>query len=310
MIDTFNISDGGTQRQIFYAQGSNSFQVWQKPQNCKFVHFVLLGGGGGGGGGQGAGTGTARRGGGSGGSSPVTKGLFPASMIPNTLYIQVGLGGSIGVGGTSNTNGGSGSLSYVMVSPDTGKTAQNVLLQSGDSAAGGGTAGSAGGNAGSAGSQWTFTSNIFYQLGLVDTYGGQAGVLGQTTPVPTNLSISGITTAGAPGAGQNGATSQIGGAILGGGNIPTMSGGTAGGASNGGDGSCGYMTFVPNTIGYSSQPLIFLGGAGGGSSNAATGGNGGNGAYGCGGGGGGAGLTNSGGNGGKGGDGIVIITFW
>ena len=49
MVDTFHISDGSTQRQVFYATGPNAFQIWNKPSNIKFVHFVLIGGGGGGG---------------------------------------------------------------------------------------------------------------------------------------------------------------------------------------------------------------------------------------------------------------------
>ena len=93
-----------------------------------------------------------------------------------------------------------------------------------------------------------------------------------------------------------------------------MTGGPAGGSATsttpGGNGSGGYMTFTPNTLGYSTAPLIFIGGAGGGSSDGGPGGSGASGAYGCGGGGGGAGITNQGGNGGKGGDGIVIITWW
>ena len=181
MIDTFHISDGSVNRQVFYATGPNDFQTWNKPQNCKFVHFVLIGGGGGGGGGQGAGTGTSRRGGGSGGSGGLTKGMFPSSIIPDTLYVQVGSGGSAGVGGTTNSNGGSAGVSYVMVTPDTSETAQNIVLQSSLAAAGGGFSGVNGGTLGAAATAWVYTNNIFYKFGLVDTYAGQAGLLGQTT---------------------------------------------------------------------------------------------------------------------------------
>ena len=58
MVDTFNIVDGSQQRQVYFANGVNSFHTWNKPSNCQFVHFFVLGGGGGGGGGQGGGTGT------------------------------------------------------------------------------------------------------------------------------------------------------------------------------------------------------------------------------------------------------------
>ena len=315
MISNFNIVDGSQQRQVYFANGVNSFHTWNKPPTCQFVHFLILGGGGGGGGGQGGGTATARRGGGSGGSSGGITALVPASYLPDVLYVQVGNGGSSGIGGTTNSNGGSAALSYVMVVPDTGKTASNVLYQSGSAAAGGGASGLNGGTAGTAGSVWTPTGNIFSEFSLVYVFPGQVGVLGQTTvTTPLPVTLSGITSAGGAGAGMNGGSALIGGAVIAGGNIPTMIGGPAGGSATsttpGGNGSGGYMTFNPNSVGYSTEPLVFLGGAGGGSSDGGVGGAGGNGAYGCGGGGGGAAITNSGGNGGRGGDGIVIITYW
>ena len=314
MIDTFHINDGGIQKQIFYANGTNSFYTWIKPQNCKFVNFFLLGGGGGGGGGQGGATGTSRRGGGSGGAASLTKGLYSSAFLPDILYIQVGSGGNSGIGGTTNSNGGAGTLSYVMITPDTTKSAENVLLQSGAVAPGGGNSGVNSGTAGTAGTVWTYTNNIFKDFGSVDSWGGQVGSLGQTTATPNNISVSGVTSGGAPGAGMSGGTAQAGGSVLAGGSVPTMIGGSAGGSGTsttaGGNGSGGFMSFNPNTIGYATQPLIFLGGSGGGSSDGGTGGSGGSGSYGSGGGGGGAGFTNLGGNGGRGGDGIVIITFW
>jgi hypothetical protein len=314
MIDIFNIVDGSQNRQVFYANGINSFYSWIKPQNCQFVHFFLIGGGGGGGGGQGAGTATARRGGGSGGSSAGMNALVPASYLPEILHIQVGGGGSAGIGGTTNSNGGAGTLSYVLVASDTGKTASNVLYQSGTAAAGGGASGLNGGTAGTAGTLWSETTGIFSEFSLVPAFDGLPGVLGQTTPIPNSITISGITTPGAAGAGMNGGTAQAGGNVNAGGNIPTMTGGPAGGSATnttpGGSGSGGYMSFNPNTNGYSTEPLVFLGGAGGGSSDGGPGGQGGHGAFGSGGGGGGAGITNQGGNGGRGGDGLVIITYW
>ena len=309
MLDTFNLPDNSSnlRRQIFYNNtntGTTVWQVWVKPNNAKFVHFVVIGAGGGGGGGLGGGTGTSRRGGGGGGSSSITTGLFSANQIPDTLYIQVGAGGTNGVGLTTNSNGGSGKISYVSVLPDSGYTAVNILLQSGTVAATGGASGTNGGTAGVAGTVWT--GGILSDLGLVAYYPGQNGGLGQTTPVPVSIGISGITTGGAAGAGTNGGTFQTGGNITGSGFINTVSGGIV----SGGNASGGYMTSIPSIDSSARQAMLFTGGGGGASSDASSGGNGGNGAYGSGGGGGGAGLTNLGGNGGKGGDGLVIITAW
>ena len=310
MLDTFNINDGSANKLVFYAGGAGSFHTWQKPHNAKFVHFFVLGSGGGGGGGEGAGTGTARRGGGSGGSGSHVTALFPASQIPDTLFINVGVGGAGGIGLSASTAGASGALSYIIIYPDTGFTATNILLQSGAAAATGGGNGSGTGSAGVAGTVWVGTGSILYDIGLVSAYAGSNGSLGQTTPVPNNTLVSGMTTGGGCGAGMNGATPQNGGSIIGFGvAAPTIFGGTSASTLTI-HGSGGYMSSVPNTVGMTYQQMFFTGGAGGASSNAASGGNGGNGAFGSGGGGGGAGFTNLAGNGGRGGDGIVIITTW
>jgi hypothetical protein len=306
MSNTFNINDGSVNKKVFYASGVNSYQTWQKPLNARFVHFFVLGSGSGGGGGASGGSGTARRGGGSGASGGHVIAAFPASQIPDTLFINVATGGNGGVGGASPTAGGNGGLTYVMIYPDTGDTATNVLFQSGNAAATGGAAGSTTGAAGVASTVWTGTGSLFWINALNISYAGWPGVLGQTTPVPTNTTISGITTGGGVGAGMNGATPQNGGSIIGNGNVPTISGGTT--VSQNGSG--GYMATIPNTNGSTFQQMLFTGGAGGASSNLGSGGIGGDGAFGCGGGGGGAGITSSGGNGGRGGDGLVIITTW
>ena len=312
MLDALHINDGSYNRRIFYAGGTGTtyFQTWSKPRNVNFVHFFVLGGGSGGGGGQSSTTGTARRGGGSGASAGFVTGLFSANMLPDTLFINVGAGGAGGAGLTSPTNGASGALSYVMIYPDTGFTATNVVLQSGAAGPTGGVAGTTNpANGGTAGTVWAGTGSILQDLGLISAYAGQNGVVGQTTPVPTNISISGITTGGGVGAGTNGATPQNGGNIVGGGIVPTISGGTSASTTTV-NGSGGYMSSIPSVSGLAYRQLIFTGGAGGASSNAGAGGDGGNGAYGCGGGGGGAGVTNLGGAGGRGGDGLVIITCW
>lgn len=299
-----------TNRQVFYAGGS-AWQTWNKPHNCRFVHIFCLGGGGGGGGGQGAGTGTSRRGGGGGGSSGYTNALFPATYLPDTLYLQVGQGGIGGGGGTTVTNGATGSLSYVSIQPNT--TAANILVQSGNIAATGGIRGSVSPSTGGAGSTiWATTTANILIFGLVVPVAGQAGGTGVAPAAPTNTTISTIVTGGAAGASMNGATSRTGAQITGTGSIPTILGGEAGGSSTstvpGGPGGNFTSVFPDSESTYSTLNLFFGGGSGGGSSDGGSGGAGGNAAFGGGGGGGGAGITNGGGAGGKGGDGLIIIT--
>jgi hypothetical protein len=105
MSNTFNINDGSVNKRVFYTSGTDSFQTWQKPLNAKFVHFFVLGSGSGGGGGASGGSGTARRGGGSGASGGHVIAAFPASQIPDTLFINVATGGIGGNGGGSGTTG-------------------------------------------------------------------------------------------------------------------------------------------------------------------------------------------------------------
>ena len=60
MIDTFNLSNGDLNNQVFYTKGSSDWQIWQKPSSAKMVSILIIGGGGGGGAGQ-AGTGSTTR---------------------------------------------------------------------------------------------------------------------------------------------------------------------------------------------------------------------------------------------------------
>ena len=304
MIDYFNVSDNALYNQVFYTKGSTDWQIFQKPNYCRLVSIFCIGGGGGGGAGQqGAGS-TSRRGGGGGGSAGYSLGIFSASQIPDTLFVQPAQGGSGGVGGATGSAGSSGGISYVSIAPNT--TSINILVQSGASGGGGGTQGSSTGAGGSAGSVWA--GSILNNLGLVTSVAGQVGSTGQVGSIPTAIAISSITTAGGGGGGYTTSVAYAGGNITGAGFVPTITGGTGFINSNGTDGDGGYMTYNPALNSPTRQPLVFTGGAGGGCSNNFIGGAGGNGAFGCGGGGGGAGVTSSAGNGGKGGDGIMIIS--
>jgi hypothetical protein len=318
MIDIFNLPDTNNNVKVFYSTGSNNWQIWQKPRNCKFVNMFLIGGGGGGAGGD-TGTGSAY-GGGGGGSSSITSGIFLANVLPDTLYIQVGIGGNGGVGqigASPPSDGFSGTLSYVSVFPSatTSSLITNtnpIVLASGNVAAGGGftTSTYAGGSAGTSFSQTSPSFNVFSYLGVISVIGGQAGGAGGTPSITApNITITSLTSGGAGGGGGlSTASISKGGNITGVGNIPTISGGT----TLGEDGNHGY-TNLPLFLSGNKLPLFFTGGAGGGSSNITITGTGGNGSFGCGGGGGGGGT---GGNpvthgvGGRGGDGLVIITCW
>ena len=297
MIDYFNNPINELNTQIFYTNSSgitstSEWQIWQKPKNCKFVYFMVIGGGSGGGGGASGLAGTTRNGGGGGGSSAVTKGLFPANLLPDILYVFVGKGGN---GGAAATSGETGSLSYVSSQPN--KELSNLLLVNGTGVPTGGFI-TGGGSPGSAFNQF---SAILSFYGVIGSNGGnQGGNPGSSTGATETQDMC-ITGGGAPGAGVV-STSNPGGSIAQGLFTPTINGGSAGRNS----GFSGVFSQFPSINSMSKSPLYFTGGSGGGSNNGGVGGDGGNGSYGSGGGGGGAGTT--GGSGGSGGNGLVIIT--
>jgi len=321
MIDIFNIPDKSVNSQIFRtnSSGATGWETWSKPNNVSFVNILCIGGGAGGGGGRGN-SNNSGGGGGGGGSSAFSLGVFPASLLPDTLFVQVGKGGTGGLGGIVNGNGGiggSGEHSYVSVIPSTATTA--VLIKNGDTAptGGGGGTSSLTGSAGAAGTIWVYyTSFIFPQLGQVFPVAGQAGVIGGSSAggIGTSVTLTIPLSGGAGGGGNSaGGATANGGNITGTGIIPTVIGGTANSATIGLiEGGRGLGENIPTTNSSSPVPLYFTGGAGGGSSSTASrvGGSGGDGSIGSGGGGGGSAQNAAGGNGGEGGNGIIIITCW
>ena len=307
MIDVFNVPNLGVYNKFFFAN-SGSWETWNKPSGVKFVYFYVIGSGGAGGGGR-TGVINTGGGGGGGGSSSISVGVFPAFLIPDTLYIQVGAGQN---GAVANTGASSGVLSYVSIQPNT--TTLNILMQSGNVSAGGGGGGtsSLSGASGSLGTAWTFTNFPLAQCGIVSSINGQAGGTGGTTS-SAGVSVTPILpiTGGAGGGGESSsASSFVGGNIIGSGIFPTISGGTNNSATLS-NGIAGYQATMPTTESFLSQPLFFTGGSGGGASNSViNGGTGGNGSFGSGGGGGGASYSGTGGSGGRGGDGFIMITCW
>ena len=294
MLDLFHIPSNTDSTKIFYAQGATGWQTWEKPRNAKFIQIFCLGGGAGGAGGGLNVAATSGNGGGGGGNSGYSRCLYPAFLLPDNLYIQVGIGGLGGNGSiSSGTNGGVGGqagLSYVAISPST--TAVGVIAQSAGAVP---SVGQGTGAATATQTIWATTSNPFTSLGLINIIAGVAGAAQNTgiTALATTLTTPGC------GGGSKPINSQTAGGTL----TPAsviLTTQLNGGAVGGGAGGDGYGNMAP---------LCGTGGSGGGGNLTGAGGKGGDGWYGCGGAGGGCGLsTFTGGKGGKGGDGLVIIT--
>lgn len=300
--------------QIFHAnnQSTINYQPWIKPRGTSMSYIVCIGGGGGGGGGQSAASGTAGGGGGGGACSGISRLLVPTFLLPDTLYVQVGVGG---LGGAATVAGGAGTNSYIMMAPLV-FTAANSLLSSNTNAPGGGGAGGAA--AGTAGTVPTAaTIAVEAAIGQFSATVGQVGVAGglsaNGTDVTAWITAGSVAilplSAGAGGAGAttvntNGGNQTPGVAV----NFNTVNfpatlgsiaaGGT-GGTTDARNGSAGVSLM---------GPFFQSGGAGAGSNVAGVGGDGGRGGIGCGGGGGGKGIT--GGRGGNGGNGLVAIFSW
>lgn len=132
-------------------------KTWVKPQGASFVWFTLIGAGGG------------NDAGGSflvgGGSGAVTNCMVPAFLIPDSLTVVVGRGGSGGVNGADT---------YVYYQQKIGTG--YVLLSA--------NAGRAGGADGSGGVP--MTANYFTAMGIFQSVAGQAGA-GTVTPSATTF---------------------------------------------------------------------------------------------------------------------------
>lgn len=297
MLDLSHIPNSQQDIQVFYAiPGSNAWQTWRKPRKCSFVYIICIGGGGGGAGGATTTGGVVAATGGASGA--VSRALYTAQQLPDSLYIQVGVGGA---GGGPGTNGAAGSRSFVMLQQ--ALVSQNAIQSSGAAPA---QAGQTTGFSAIGETALVQTSANFLTL---SNFIGTAGLNNnsQTNAQPTNITpfSSQIVTQGGNGGGAttNFAIPCSGSSILSSSISPLIQGGviaTASGSS-GGNGADGITSY---------KPFFSTGGAGGGAAVSGSGGNGGNGGIGSGGGAGGAGnsaLGYTGGRGGKGGDGLVVI---
>lgn len=280
--------------------------IWRKKPGASMVAIFALGGGGGGGNGT-VGAVSNAGGGGGGGAGGQVYVEMPAFLVPDTLFINVGFGG---------TAGNSGGRSIVQLAPGN-YPAQNALLVEckGGSSGGSGAGGGSGGSGGAVGA----IGNMPMACGTFVSYAGHGAnsAPGPGSPSNTNLPLTGVRAcAGCPGAGLNGSgvAGSVGGTYANPDSrvFPSVSGGSAGSTTTtpGGQGTNGFQV-LQGQFGY------WYGGTGGGSSHGSAtgaglvGGNGGDGGIGSGGGGGGGALTGSTqGIGGRGGDGIVIICQW
>ena len=286
MLDLSHIPSQQQQTFTFYSVGAGIWQTWNKPRNAKMIEIFCLGGGGGGS------TGTitaANASGGAGGSSGgIVRGLIPAFLLPDTLYILIGKGGAAVV--TSNQIGTSGAISYIGLQPSTSE--QTLICKSSTTA----------GQTTTAPTISVVSLSAFGNLGLFTAIAGVAGgANGATTPTAGGSQAAlgtSLVTGGGGGGGKSSVAFSPGGSITSASAIlvtPVIGGQTS--AANGAD---GYGTL---------QPFCGTGGAGGAgiASGSGAGGSGGDGWFGCGGGGG-AGTATAVARSGKGGDGLVIIT--
>ena len=192
MLDISYIPSQKQQTFTLYATGN--WQAWNKPRNAKLIQIFCLGAGGGGG--QNALSNPTGAGG--GGSGGLVRGIIPAFLLPDTIYIQVGRGG-IG-SSTANIAGTVGGISYIGLQPST--VEQTLICKSSQTGGGGG-----GTNFQGIGATVSVVAlSAFGNLGIFTPVAGVAGSATSVNGTPgNNLTAlsSNIVTGGASGAGRN-----------------------------------------------------------------------------------------------------------
>lgn len=294
--------------QWFTAAGENDiWQTWRKPPGVTWIWIMAIGAGSGGGGGAANIAASTAGGGGGGSSGAVGIYMYPAVLLPDTLYITCPPGGTGGPGkaagsaGSGTAGGTAGRHTEVLCYPIQNPIGFGVVARGvSSSVAGAGGTTAAGGTGGSAPTAGT-TPIGQEQIGMFRTINGHAGSNGGNTGVGGNSTppVSAWPNGGAGGAGKQ-AAQAAGGSVLAVTGVPMPQ--ISGGAAGGGAGEYGQVWNSDTWRWWSS------GGAGGGSNTSGAGGRGGDAAIGGGGGGGGGGMDSSGGgDGGNGGSGAVII---
>jgi hypothetical protein len=274
----FNLPYGAKVDKYLAGMPTTSWLTWTNPRN-EYSNAIILAAGGGGGGGSGTITSTpgGAGGGGAGGFGHI---YCPLSLLPDTLYIQVGTGGA-GAATSSDLVGSDGANTYVNLYPSI-QTANNLITCSAGLGGKGGSAAGAGGVGGNV--------TINNTLGIAQGYTGGTGA---TYSVGASLPITGSPIYGG-GAGGGGATGSVGSGMT---SVSSLYPSVAGGTASGSRGPIGFVIQKPFTV--------F--GGGGGFTTGTAGSAGGHGIMGSGGGGGGGANAAFSGGGGNGGSGFVII---
>lgn len=295
MLDLNGYQDSNMDVRVFVGSRSTAQRyVWTKPKGAKEVFIFLTGSGGGGGSGFSGASGTTRGGGSGGAPGAITTLTVPAFLIPDNLFLKL-------AGGAAAAQSDASFPSRILMTDNNDLT--NVLIGSGNGAAGSTGTASGGGAAAVGANASTIANGTFLGLGNFKSLSGNVsgaggahtGAAGETISALNACLLSGGAGGGGVGADD---VNWAGGSVTG---VPDIIDTVIGGAAAGGVGNHGI---------YIRKPFCAVGGAGGGTAGASgTGGNGGDGSYGCGGGGGGAGVT--GGTGGRGGPSIAfIISFF
>ena len=92
---------GQTRRFDPVGLGANVYHTYSVPEGAVALQIIATGGGGGGGNGFSAAAAAARGGGGGGGAGAVVRLFVPTVLLPRTLYVYAGVGGSALAGGAS-----------------------------------------------------------------------------------------------------------------------------------------------------------------------------------------------------------------
>lgn len=298
MIDYQNLPSNAQVDWFMQPTAGNEVHTWTKPAGCNFVYMIAVGAGGGGGAGRSKASGSVGGGGAGGASGAITRLIVPAFLIPDTLYLNIG----VGKPGTIILQAPVASNPTIISAYRVSSVTEYILYANGGNGGGGGAAG--GSATGPVGPTPSITNNT---LGTIGIWKGEIGVSGSNGSNSTTGGVGPSNTfnyflTGGAGGGAALSTDFAGGNITSAykqvSGVNVVNGGPAianavAGQNNGGDGF-----FTP-------KRFASYGGAGGGASANGVGGNGGNGGPGCGGGGGGSGIT--GGAGGRGGDGFALI---